>query len=103
MVVHVIAGPTLAIESADDIVVNSHELKIDPERLAEILAGTKTHEIRVFDRPFEIGATLHLLGYNRTSREYTGQTASVRITNITSPGSYGLPENVGVMSIKLIG
>ncbi|MHB1201320.1 MAG: DUF3850 domain-containing protein [Polaromonas sp.] len=83
-------------------VVSQHELKIDPERLAEILASTKTHEIRVFDRDFQVGNTLKLNAYDRSTNVYTGQSAVVKVTNITAPGSYGLPENVGVMSIALI-
>ena len=83
--------------------VNSdHNLKIDPERLAEILAGTKTHEIRVFDRDYQVGHTLKLSGYNRSTNAYTGQSAVVKVTNITTPGSYGLPENIGVISIALV-
>lgn len=78
-----------------------HDLKIDPERLAEVRAGTKTHEIRVFDRDYQVGNTLRLNGYDRLAKAYTGQAAMVRVTNITPPGSYGLPENVGVMSIAL--
>lgn len=83
------------------ITVN-HELKIDPERLAEIIAGTKRHEIRVFDRDFQVGNTLKLIAYNRSTNEYAGPMATVKVTNITSPGSYGLPDNLSVMSIELI-
>jgi Domain of unknown function (DUF3850) len=79
-----------------------HELKVDPERLAEIIAGTKTHEIRVFDREFKVGNTLKLNEYDRSANEYTGQLAIVKVTNITAPGSYGLPANLGVMSIELV-
>lgn len=78
-----------------------HELKIDPDRLAEIIAGTKTHEIRVFDRDFQVGNILKLNAFNRTTNEYAGQMAIVKVTNITGPGSYGLPETIGVMSIEL--
>ena len=79
-----------------------HALKIDPERLTEILAGTKTHEIRVFDRDYQVGHTLKLNAYDRSATVYTGQWAMVKVTNITAPGSYGLPENIGVMSIALV-
>jgi hypothetical protein len=79
-----------------------HELKIDPERLAEIIAGTKTHEIRVFDRDFQVGNTLKLNAYDRSTNTWAGQFAIVKVTNITAPGSYGLPENVGAMSIALM-
>lgn len=79
-----------------------HALKIDPERLSEILASTKTHEIRVFDRDYQVGHTLKLNSYDRSAKVYTGQWAIVKVTNITAPGSYGLPENIGVMSIVLV-
>lgn len=80
----------------------NHELKIDPDRLAEILTGIKTHEIRVFDRDFQVGNKLKLNVYDQSANKYTGQMAIVKVTNITAPGSYGLPENIGVMSIELI-
>lgn len=79
-----------------------HELKIDPERLAEIIVGTKTHEIRVFDRGFQVGNVLKLNAYDRSTNTWAGQFAIVKVTNITTPGSYGLPENVGAMSIVLM-
>lgn len=79
-----------------------HELKIDPERLVEILSGDKTHEIRIFDREFKVGDILKLNAYDRSTQAYTGQSTMVQVTNITQPGSYGLPEKIGVMSIALI-
>lgn len=79
-----------------------HELKIDPERIGEILRGDKTHEIRVFDRDFQVGHVLRLREYDRRSKSYTLKHAFVRVTNITAPGTYGLPHDVGVMSISLL-
>ena len=79
-----------------------HELKIDPERFGEILRGEKTHEIRVFDRDFQVGHVLRLREYDQRSKSYTLKHAFVRVTNITAPGTYGLPHDVGVMSISLL-
>lgn len=79
-----------------------HELKIDPQRLAEVMARTKTHEVRLFERDYRVGNTLKLNGYDRAASVYTGEWAIVRVTNITAPGQYGLNANVGVMSITLV-
>ncbi len=80
-----------------------HALKIDPERLEEVERGEKTHEVRVFDRDFQVNQVLKLLGYDRGRGEFTGRGLFVRVTCITGPGTYGLPHNLGVMSICLMG
>jgi hypothetical protein len=80
-----------------------HALKIDPERLAEVERGEKKHEVRVFDRDYKVGQVLKLLGFDRARSEYTGRGQFVLVTCITPPGSYGLPTNVGVMSIQRMG
>lgn len=80
-----------------------HALKIDPERWEEVERGDKTHEIRVFDRNYRVGQVLKLLGYDRACGGFTGQALYVRVTCITAPGTYGLPDNVGVMSIRFMG
>ena len=80
-------------------------LKVDPSQLAAIVAGTKTHEVRVFERNYQVGSILKLLAYDRatpSTGNYTGAQAIVKITNITAPDTYGLPANVGVMSIALL-
>lgn len=90
------------LNTPDQSVKEDFSLKIDPHQLADIFAGTKTHEVRVFERDYQVGTVLRLLAYDRSSQAYTGQQAIVRITNITAPGNYGLPSNVGAMSIKLL-
>lgn len=80
-----------------------HALKIDPERLGEVERGEKRHEVRVFDRDYQVNQVLKLAGYDRRRGEFTGQALFVRVTCITAPGTYGLPDNVGVMSISLMG
>lgn len=82
--------------------VANFTLKVDPHQLANIFAGTKTHEVRVFERDYQVDSILTLMGYDRSNQVYTGQQATVEITNITAPDTYGLPANVGVMSIALL-
>jgi hypothetical protein len=80
-----------------------HDIKVDPRLLEEIQRGVKTHEVRVFDRNYQRGQVLRQRGYDQVRQEYTGRAVFSRITNITQPGTYGLPNNIGVMSIRLIG
>jgi hypothetical protein len=79
-----------------------HDLKIDPDQLSELVRGAKTHEVRVFDRDYKVGQTLRLGGYDRALRVYTGEGALVEVTCITWPGTFGLPADVGVMSVRLV-
>lgn len=78
----------------------THELKIWPSQFDKILALTKTHEVRKFDRPFQIGDTLHLHEWNPTSKAYTGRNVSVLVTELTRPDRFGLPAGLCVMSIR---
>jgi hypothetical protein len=82
----------------------SHFLKADPPVYALVLAGKKNYEVRKFDRDFRVGDTIVLMEHARDPAlehcgTYTGRRASFEITCITSPGSYGLPEDVGVLGI----
>lgn len=78
-----------------------HELKLDPARMAEVLAGTKTHEVRRFDRDFKLGDTLLLREFDRQSNRFVGPAAFMEVTNVTLPGTYGLPAAIGVMSVAM--
>jgi len=79
-----------------------HELKTWPEPFKAVVSGRKTHEIRVGDRPFGVGDTLMLCEYDPRKREYTAMTCNVRVTYITLGGSFGLPDNLCVMSIEKV-
>jgi ASC-1-like (ASCH) protein len=80
-----------------------HELKIDPNRLEEIMRGSKRHEVRGAGskkREYKVGDTLRLRAFDRKKQVYTSRlTFDVEVTNITQPGTYGLPRNIVVMSI----
>lgn len=77
-----------------------HELKTWPLYFQEVWAGRKTHEIRVNDRNYQVGDYLFLREYDPTLKEYTGNECAVLVTYITEGGSWGLPENICVMSIR---
>lgn len=77
-----------------------HELKCHPEPFLAVRAGDKTHEVRVFDRPYRAGDLLLLKEFLPDDQTYTGAEVLVRVTHVTEPGTWGLPENVGVLSIR---
>lgn len=87
-----------------------HHLKIHPEPFAAVRSGIKMHEIRLFDRPYAEGDFLFLQEYRPAiqgtegdivqEEGYTGESEYREVTHITKPGTWGLPPNVGVMSIR---
>jgi hypothetical protein len=77
-----------------------HELKINEKSFESIEAGFKRHEIRRWDRPFKVGDTLRLRTYHPESGTYGSRTMDVYVSHITHPGEWGLPDDVGVMSIS---
>lgn len=96
------------LKRAHDLSRNAeHCLKCDCAPFAEILAGTKTYEVRPFDRDYRVGDYLVLMEHDRSpgapsrpSGKYTGRRCRVRVTSITPPKTYGLPDNVGVLGIR---
>lgn len=104
--------------------MNAHELKTWTEPFVHVVAGYKTHEARKNDRDFRVGDKLVLLefiacgtcdGSGRLLHggehrkccpaphgAYTGKKVCVRVTYITPGGAFGLPEELCVMSIRLI-
>lgn len=79
-----------------------HTLKTDPEPFAEVKAGTKKYEVRRFDRDFRVGDRLVLTEFDRETRRYSGDKLVVKVVHILPPGSYGLPEDIGVLGIEPI-
>lgn len=65
----------------DDV---KHYLKSWVGLFDPILDGTKTHDIRVMDRDYQIGDRLCLQEYDPLAKEYTGRYVVVEITYITS-------------------
>lgn len=79
-----------------------HRLKCDPEPFAKVVAGAKRYEVRKFDRDFKVGDRLELLEFDRETKQYSGQRVRAKITYITGPGAYGLPDDVGVLGIEVL-
>ena len=78
-----------------------HQLKCDPEPFNAVKRGLKFCEVRKFDRDFRVGDILILSSYDREKKVFTGERLRVEVTHIVPPGEYGLPEDVGVLSIEV--
>lgn len=76
-----------------------HDLKCDPEPFQAVYLGSKTFEVRINDRDYKLGDTLHMREYNQVTNEYTGRWVSKRVTYLLPGGSYGLPDNLCVMAL----
>jgi len=49
-----------------------HELKIWPAYFREVIAGTKTWELRKNDRNYQVGDLLRLMEWDQTTNRHTG-------------------------------
>jgi hypothetical protein len=76
-----------------------HELKTHPEPFEAIRDGRKFHEVRVNDRNYSIGDELLLREWNPGTEEYTGRQLQRIVSYITEGGTWGLPENLCVLSL----
>lgn len=91
-----------ACEDCEDLPApkTQHDLKVDPEQFLQLMNGTKRHEVRdTTDRSFEVGDQLFLHEFIRETQQYTGEIVCFSVSNITSGGTYGLPEKICVMSL----
>lgn len=77
-----------------------HELKTSTVSFATILAGRKRYDVRRFDRPFNVGDDLLFREWAQAIG-YTGASLRAAIVQITPPGDWGLPPDVGVIGIRL--
>lgn len=74
-----------------------HELKIKPEFFDDCISGKKTFEVRMLDRPFEIGDYLALNEWD--GERHTGRCALFAVTYILSDVAYCKPGHA-IMSIE---
>jgi len=77
-----------------------HELKTWPSAFSAVLASIKTHEVRKNDRDFKVGDLLNLQEYDIGKTAYTGRFLVVEVTYITPGGTFGVPDDMVVMSIQ---
>lgn len=82
-----------------------HELKTDPAPFDAVVRGVKTYEIRLNDRGFEVGDTLHLRETASTGDEmanhgrplrYTGRHALREVSHVRT--GYGLADGWCILS-----
>jgi hypothetical protein len=91
--------------------MKTHELKCWPEPFQALLDGIKHHEVRdVTDRDFRVGDELELREYvlgpdnvYPTTGRFTGRVIAARVTYISQGGNFGLPLNLCVMSVAVVG
>ena len=77
----------------------THDLKCWTSVFQDVYLGVKSFEIRVNDRDYKVGDTLHLREYNPETDAFTGRWVSRRVTYILRGGQWGLPGNLVVMAI----
>lgn len=60
--------------------MTTHDLKSWPDFFEPIMSGTKTFELRINDRKFNVGDILHLREYDDRKHQYTGRSVRKRVT-----------------------
>lgn len=78
----------------------THKVKTWPVQYDAVDVGEKLHEVRTFDRDYQVGDSLMLEKWDPLNNVYLGPRRLVDITHITWPGTWGLPMNIGVLSVR---
>jgi hypothetical protein len=76
-----------------------HELKVWPAQFNALDTGVKGHEVRRFDRDYRVGDRLLLREFDPDRQAFTGRTLTRVVTHMTNPGTFGLPADIGVMTV----
>lgn len=80
-----------------------HDIKAQPKSFQDLWDDLKTHEVRINDRGYEAGDLLLIREIaSPGSPVFTGRIIVAFVTNLTSGGSFGLPANLCVMSVKTL-
>lgn len=77
----------------------THFIKIEPKYFLHVIGKNKKNEIRKNDRKYKIGDIVVLQEYEKETNSYTGRTAIVEITYITS---FMQKRNIVVFSFDLL-
>ncbi len=77
-----------------------HVLKTWPEPFQATLDGRKNYELRKNDRDFRVGDALILNEWDPTTGVFTGRWIVVEITYMTPGGTWGLPDDLCILSIQ---
>ncbi len=65
-----------------------------------IAEGRKTHDVRVNDRGYAINDLLILREWRLDTGEFTGRQLLRKVTYVTLGGTWGLPNELCVLSIQ---
>lgn len=79
--------------------MTQHELKTWPEFYKAIANGSKSFELRKYDRDFKVGDTLLLKEYDPDNDTYSGRQTSVLVTFIIADPTW-VQDRMCCMSIK---
>ncbi len=79
-----------------------HYLKTWRDPFDAVVRGAKCHEVRRNDRDFHAGDRLALLEWDNRTAKYTGRRIDVLVTHVTAPGTFGLPDDLIVMSVRTV-
>lgn len=81
-----------------------HRFKCWPEPFEAMQDGLKTHEVRKDDRVDRptVGDVVVLRQWDPETENYTGHEFSRRVTHVTEPGTFGLPPDLYVMSLRAL-
>lgn len=101
-----IAEPLLAMLLSTS--ENIHELKAWPESFELMWVGRKLFEARKNDRSFAVGDVLRLREWIPPRLEtmegaYTGRVIVADVTCILAGGTFGLPRELSVLGIRILG
>ena len=77
-----------------------HELKSWPDQFKRLSKKEMRHDVRRFDRDFLTGDWVMLREWDPATGDYTGNQVFREITHITTPGTFGLPDDIGVLSLR---
>ncbi len=83
--------------------LRTHDLKIWPQFFNDVASGDKTFEVRVNDRAFQVGDTIHLREWDPQVKMYTGRACHVRIRYMMDSSAwYMIPNHLAIFSIELL-
>lgn len=78
-----------------------HELKTWTEYYDLVVERIKPFEVRLMDRPYEVGDYLFLRDWNFEEDKYTGRACMVEVTYILLDSVF-VSKGYGVMGIKFL-
>jgi len=82
--------------------MKTHYLKVWTKQFDAVRRGAKTHEVRKGDKDYRAGDIIILREFDPNERVYTGKCIEVQITFTTRGGTFGIPADICVMSIRRI-